>query len=407
MRLLFLLPYVFIPPDKGNKHLIFNLLKYVTKDAECDLILLVDGDADKEDVRRNIRSEFPSVGSIRLFDKPTGLRRFAARLRALACGFHPAIGRYWSQSLAEWMKNTMSPHSYDIVHFDMFHMAQYRRYAHNIPSVLVPSDAYSLSFGLAIKAAPNLTEKIKTFVEGVLLANYETRTYPKFDLICPVSKIDADHLREQTHHTNIRVIGIAIGGEFVARPPRAFEERSQGTECRILYAGGIQLGWVAECLLQFLEKAYPKIRRAVPNVCLTVLGRNPSHLLRRVLESEDSVHHIEFVDRFIEFLEQDWVYVHAQKTNAGFQTKVQQAMALGLPVVGFELAFSGMEVESGKHCFICQTQDQIADATMALLRDSDLRRKIGFAAAYHIREKYSVKRVGEEMMQCYRDLASA
>ena len=104
MKVLFLLPYVFIPPDKGNKHLIFNLLKYVTTHAECDLILLVDRDADKEEVHHNIRSEFPSVRNIWLFDKPSGLRRLVARFRALARGNHPAIGRYWNKSLADWLQ---------------------------------------------------------------------------------------------------------------------------------------------------------------------------------------------------------------------------------------------------------------------------------------------------------------
>ena len=69
MKILFLLPYVFIPPNKGNKYLIFNLLKYLTTQAECDLILLVDTDTKKEVVQSFIRSEFPLVENIWLLDK--------------------------------------------------------------------------------------------------------------------------------------------------------------------------------------------------------------------------------------------------------------------------------------------------------------------------------------------------
>jgi glycosyltransferase involved in cell wall biosynthesis len=140
-------------------------------------------------------------------------------------------------------------------------------------------------------------------------------------------------------------------------------------------------------------------------VQLTVVGRQPTRRLRQYLETTPGVQHLEYVEDYVGFLEQDWVYVHPQRTNAGFQTKLQQVMALGIPVVGFEFGLSGIDVENGKHCYICQTQEEIAERAIALLRDPDLRRSIGLTAASRIRDRYSIKRVGEEMMQLYRGLA--
>lgn len=407
MRVLFLLPYVFIPPNKGNKHLIFNLLKYVTAHAECDLILLLDVNVDKEEVQRNIRSAFPTAGEIWLFEKPSGLSLLAARFRAMACGDHPSTGRYWNESLAEWLRDRIGPQTHDIMHFDMFYTSQYRRYCQNIPSVLVPSDAYSLSAKLTRKATSNIVKKIRMVLEQILMATHEKRYYRHFDLVCPVAKVDAEYLSRHTRHPNIRAIGVAIGDEFVTKQPRAFEEGSNGEKCRIIHVGPIGEAGASECLLKFLRQGYPKIRAQFPNVKITVLGRNPARLLRDYFKSDKSVQHVEFVEDYIGFLENDWVYVHPQQTNAGYQTKVQQAMALGLPVVGFEHAFTGMDVESGKDCFICRTQDEFAEATIALLQNPQLRRTVGLAGANTIREKYSAKRVGEEMIHCYQELVSA
>lgn len=407
MRVLFLLPYMFIPPDRGNKHLTFNLLKYVTTHADCDLILMVDRAADKDDVRLNIRSEFPSVGNIWLFDKPSGFRRRVARLRALARGLHPSMGNYWNKSLAQWLQKSIGRKSYDIVHFDMFHMAQYQPYCHEIPSVLVPSDAYSLSAILVRKATSNMLTKIRMTAEHVLKANIEREYYGRFDLVCPVAKVDTDYLRHRIKEGKFRTIGIAIGSEFVAREPRSFEEWDKGTESKVLYVGPIAERPVAECLLKFLRHAYPRIREIIPKAQVTVMGRNPAGPLRRFFRSEGGIQHIEFVDDYIGFLEKDWVYVHPQQTNAGFQTKVQQAMASGLPVVGFELAFTGMDVESGKHCFICRTQEEFTAAALTLLQDPHLRRRIGLAAASRIRDIYSVEKMGREVMGHYEQMTSS
>jgi len=50
----------------------------------------------------------------------------------------------------------------------------------------------------------------------------------------------------------------------------------------------------------------------------------------------------------------------------GFQTKVQQAMALALPVVGFQLAFTGMNIENKTHCIVCNSSDEFTKKYFSL-----------------------------------------
>ena len=79
-------------------------------------------------------------------------------------------------------------------------------------------------------------------------------------------------------------------------------------------------------------------------------------------------------------------------------------MAVGLPVVGFQEAFGGLNVENGIHCFQCQTYDDFREAVISLMSDGELREKMGNAAAQHIRRNFSIEKVGQDVYQLYLTL---
>lgn len=144
------------------------------------------------------------------------------------------------------------------------------------------------------------------------------------------------------------------------------------------------------------------IREQVPEARLTLLGKRPAPALRRLIDSDKDIQHIDFVEDYVGFLNRDWVYIHPQHGSAGYKTKIQQILALGLPVVGSELAFTGMDLVPGEHCYLCKTEKEFSANVIKLLLDEELRERTGLAAAARIREKHSIEKVGEEMMDIYR-----
>lgn len=401
MKILFLVPYTFIPPNKGNKQLIFNLLKYVTENAECDIVVLTDRSDTKSEVIRDIKAALPGLNNILLFDKPAGITRLLLRVKSMLRGYRPALGNYWNKSLAKWLSDSSGRRGYDLVHFDMFYMVQYRKYCRDVPSLLVPSDAYSYSAQLTRKAVTGMLDKIRMTIAYMLIVNHERREYKYFDMVCPVAQKDTDYLKGFLKQTDIRTVGIAISREFTDRKAREWEDTSKSSECKLLYIGPISLTGVADGLHSFLQKSFPQICAANSDARLVVLGPNPRPFLRNVFAENPRITHLDFVEDFPGFLDNDWIYIHPQQTNAGFQTKVQQAMAMGLPVVGFELAFTGMRFVNYQHCFMCKSFNEVTENILKLLTDASLRRKIGLAASGFIRDKYSVENVGAEVMKYY------
>lgn len=405
MKILFLLPDLFIPPTRGNSYLIYNLLQYVTKHADCDLALLVDRNIDKENAVRTVREHFLSIGKVRIFDKPTGRQRLQARLRFLISGYHQAIGNYWSEPLAKWIQDQTEKRHYGIVHFDMIYMTQYIPYCKNARTVLVPSDAYSLTALNIYRHTSNIRYKARILLEYLIMSNLERRMYHKFDMVCPVAENDSSYLRSKIKSGRFTTVGIGVGKEYVSMPPRSFREDAQ-SGYGLLYAGPLYVPCVSENIIKFIKQSYPRIKEQVADARLTLLGKGPIPALKKLTISDRNIQHINFVDDYVGFLNHDWVYIHPQHGAAGYKTKIQQIMALGLPVVGSEFAFTGMDVAPGEQCFLCKTDSEFPEYVIRLLLDDTLRNKIGTAAAERVRKRYSIEKVGEEMMDVYKDLLS-
>ena len=46
---------------------------------------------------------------------------------------------------------------------------------------------------------------------------------------------------------------------------------------------------------------------------------------------------------YFDYLDNDWIYIYPQKLATGLQTKLQQALASGLPVIA-EVSFGGLDL---------------------------------------------------------------
>jgi len=403
MKILFVVPYQFLPPDSGNKNLLYNLLKYATAEASCDLALLVD-DSSAAAVEAALRREYPALKTVVVFAKPRGIALWTARICIAAHLYHPSLGRYLNRALAAWLTMRTTEKSYDLIHFDMVHTAIYRKFCENAPTLLVASDAYSMSARDARRVVREIGYAARLMVEEWLLKRFEKMEYPRFNMVCAVSVVDANYLQKIAPGAVIRTIGIAVAPEYVEREILHFGRPR--LKRRILCTGSIDHRVVADDLIDFLEKCLPHIRKQYPDVETTVLGRRPAAKLKKCMERATGVEHVAFVEDYADFLDQDWVYVYPQRVATGLQTKVQQAMALGLPVVGYNVSFGGLSVESGRHCFMCKDINDMSNHVLSLVGDHDLRCALGAAAARHVRENFSIKKVGDRMFTLYRELCA-
>jgi glycosyltransferase involved in cell wall biosynthesis len=360
---------------------------------------------DESSARKVIKQAIPEVRNIFVFRKPNGIRRILNKLLYLFRGLHPSLSLCVNGKLKTWIKKIDKNHAYDLIHFDMFYMSIYKKYIVNSKTLLVPSDSYSLAKLSAMQNTKLLHKKFIYFVESLLLSRTESKYYKNMDLIVSVSPVDAGYLENEHGLKNVTYTGIALSNDLKNKEISHFSSASPENNKGVLCTGGFSNEHVTNGLLLFLEELDLELKKSRQSIDLTVLAKSPYKSLQQYISNHQQINYIDFVKDYYSFLDADWVYVYAQQCGTGLQTKVQQALASGLPVVGFPVAFSGMpELVHGVHCYICDSYNDMIQYTLELASDYEKRLEMGRAAREIICINYSEEKIGGAYLNFYKSL---
>ena len=61
---------------------------------------------------------------------------------------------------------------------------------------------------------------------------------------------------------------------------------------------------------------------------------------------------------------------------AGFRSRIVDVMAMGVPVIGTRHTLHSIDMESGVHGYISDSDEQLADQTIAVLKRPELREQL-------------------------------
>lgn len=403
MRVLFLLQDLPYPPSTGINSKVYNLILHLSaKGWNCDLLCFADGHAEarQEEFLRRVQN----VEILSCIPRPAGIMLSLKKIFFLLTGRPASLGGFYSAEFQGALRRAADSRKYDLVHYDLINMAQYLPYGPRVPSILSSNDAISLSYSRMIAENSGLLRKVYLAIAGWLILNYERRAYPKFDRVHVVSDEDAAHLTKNSPGLAIEVIPIAVNGSY-AEPLPAPSAESHAA--RIVFTGNLDIPGIANGLFSFLERAYAGFKREAGEFEFFVLGPNASVADEKRISFFSAVRYFRWVEDYKKFLLNADIVLLLDKSGTGIKTRVLEAMALGKPVVGTRIAFGGISVESGKHCYICDTPEEAATHLKRLVSDRALRERIGKSARELILAKYSMSVVGPEWEALYSELAAA
>ena len=403
MNILFILPYSPIPTNTGNKNLTFNLLKYIEKKALIDIIIIEEFNNKKNQTYDQLKHNYPNVRDILIFERNKKFKLVLYKLFFLIQGLPPSLGNYYKISILKWLN--LNSHKYDLIHFDMFLVTPYINSVKNKPSLLVSSDSYSLAANLALKNINNLKDKIFIYFYMILLQNLEKLFYKKFSKIVCVSNIDKDYLKEYLKIKNITSIGIPISNRLKEREIKHFEKIIQNkSETKLLITGNLNHPIISQNIASFIENILQIILIKYPNLKTIILGKDPTSFLKNIIKNTANVKHINFVNDYFDYLDNDWIYIYPQKCATGLQTKLQQALASGLPVIAYEISYGGLNLTYGKNAFKVHNEKDFLEYIDKLLSNPSLRINLGKNATKYINSNFSIEKIGAKYTKAYKEL---
>ncbi|HID55666.1 TPA: glycosyltransferase [Candidatus Poribacteria bacterium] len=390
MKTLFLTLRSPYPPQRGDKIRAFNFIRYlVDRGYEVDLICFAEREEDTDYIVP-LRGYCRKVRMVR-FSRPKALLRAALRLPTRT----PLQNGYWfSRKLARQVKSMISSERYDLIHAQLFRMGQYVK-GYRMPKVLDLTDSLAMNLRRRMRIDRSLLLPLIA-LEQRRVRRFEVDIAGRFDVALVASEIDRFYLLRRNPRLKIRVIPTAVDIDF-------FKPTGRSKEPVLLFTGTMGYFPNDDAVLFFHREVLPLVKREIPEVKFYVVGNDPPPKVRSLESNGDTIvtGHVEDVRPYFEMAS---LFVCPLRSGSGIQTKNLEAMAMGVPVVTTSFGFEGIEAIPGRDLIVADTPEDIASQVIRLLRDPDLRERIGRNGRKVVEERYSWRVVGRKLVEVYEEV---
>jgi glycosyltransferase involved in cell wall biosynthesis len=162
-----------------------------------------------------------------------------------------------------------------------------------------------------------------------------------------------------------------------------------------------------DAIRYFTEQIMPRIKQAVPDVTLTVVGRDPYPGLVELSKRDPSVVVTGRVEDVRPYMEEAGVYIVPLRIGGGTRLKIYEAMAMEKAIVSTSIGAEGLPVRDGDEILLADTPESFADAVIRLFLQESLAAEVGRRAAATVREKFGWDTVADSFAEiCERALGT-
>jgi glycosyltransferase involved in cell wall biosynthesis len=190
---------------------------------------------------------------------------------------------------------------------------------------------------------------------------------------------------------------LAPGGRIVATPTGVdtdFFTPGQMPEIphHLVFSGSMDWYPNEDAILHFGEHILPLIRARVPDVTVTVVGRNPTAALRAAAGTFGIVL-TGTVDDVRPYIDRASVYIVPLRAGGGTRLKIFEALAMRKAVVSTAVGAEGLALTDDRDVVIADEPNAFAEAVIRLFEDPFRRESIARAGRELVETLYSWDRV--------------
>jgi glycosyltransferase involved in cell wall biosynthesis len=219
------------------------------------------------------------------------------------------------------------------------------------------------------------------------MLRHEQAECARFDQVIAVSPEDAAVFTDRFGVREVSHVPTGVDTEYF---------RPSGTEQRqpheIVFTGSMDWMPNEDAIHWFVQDILPLVRARVPDVTLTVVGRNPPASIR-ALAGDPAITVTGSVPDVRPYIERAAAFIVPIRIGGGTRLKIFEAMAMERPVVSTVIGAEGLPVRDGVDALLADTPEAFADSVIRLLLDPALASRIGDAAASAVRAEYGWDRV--------------
>jgi glycosyltransferase involved in cell wall biosynthesis len=379
-RAVFLSPEAPYPLAGGGPLRSGSLLHWLARRYQVHLITFTDGKVPnpEPDLPKGLADRFSCIELPRHGKGPAS--RFYRNTGRLIRGELPLTDRFGqAQSLQRVALATQDEH-FDIAVIEHFWCAQYlgvlRSRAkkvvldlHNIESVLHDGCARTEPWPSSL--GHRLFRRTAERMEKDILA--------EFDLVLVTSEADRERVLRIAPKAEVGVYPNSI--PLVAKPEVEEEDV-------VAFSGNLEYHPNVTAVKYFKKHVWPGLRESAPQLRWRIIGKN-DFAIKDLIQDDPRIESTGRIDDAIQELARTKVVVVPLLAGSGTRIKILEAWAAERPVVSTSIGADGLPVRDGENIWIADDPQAMKAAVLELLKNKELRIKLGKTGRKTYAENYS------------------
>jgi glycosyltransferase involved in cell wall biosynthesis len=266
---------------------------------------------------------------------------------------------------------------------------------YNIPIVLREHNYEALIYKRFAANEKNPFKKLVAYVHGKRLRREEARFFKAFDAIVPITSEDEVLMRRDVPSATYYTIPAGVDTHYYQ--PSASEEISNS----ILWIGGINWLPNLDAIEFFAKEIFPLIVKAVPEATFDIVGEKTDRLQHLVNLGVNNIRLHGRIPDIRPFMARTAVMICALRVGGGMRLKLLDFFASGKAVVSTHIGAEGNAARDGEEILLRDGKESFADAVVMLLKDPQLRKKLGAKARDLAEREYSWDSIGRRFCEVY------
>lgn len=313
--------------------------------------------------------------------------RGRARSRLAPYVFDPALAKHLAERAGD----------YDVVvlaHLNALQYAQEAAAAKHLIADIVDDPILEWSRKLWRTYSP--LGWLENFRFRIGVRRYEKAFIERVDLACFVSEQDAESFGRR--HGGVRTVAVPNGvsaAHFANPHPDNGRGDAQPT---VLFLGNMSHVPNEDAALYLAREIAPRVWQTMPRARFVIAGCEPRQAVRDLAGPNIDV--TGWVDDLRPTLWDATVVILPMRIGTGIKNKLLEAWAAEKPVIATPLACQGVPAKHQENIFLADTRNALADATVNLINDKPLRKRLARHGKQTIEESLTWPIAADRLCRC-------
>ena len=393
MRILWLKTEVLHPVDKGGKIRTYNMLKELKREHHVTYLTLDDGTASAED-KKNASEychELVCIPHARREKFTPGF--YYELLLNLVSSNAYAIKKYESRAMRREIVERDRRGAFDLLVCDFLAPAVNVPADLTTPAVLFQHNVEAMIWKRHYEVQSNPVKKAYLYGQWQKMRRFEREMCGRFDAVIAVSADDREQMKNEYGAKAVFDVPTGVDVEFF-QPNNTVKPVPNS----LVFTGSMD--WLPndDAIRYFTREILPLIKNKVPDVKLTVVGRNPAPALVDLSKEDPSLIITGRVDDVRPYMENAAAYIVPLRIGGGTRLKIFEAMAMEKAVVSTTIGAEGLPLTNGIELLLADEPETFAAAVVSVLSDQDYAAELGQRAAAVVRENFGWRQVTERFI---------